>query len=169
MSTDLNAALCHVVDRTRVSEIQSCVIPSPPDAKAYPGNHLLINCLCCPSVLAQGAARALALVRLDTVALLRCLVTEQAIRNIESVCLTFLAPAEPPGSTMPSNDTVSLQRVYRYSVLSSALGVEPEAIHERFLLSNAFFLQESGVQGVRELIESEPQRKTALKKELWES
>ena len=44
MSEDMNLALLRVVDHDRISGIRATVVPSPPHATAYPGNHLFINC-----------------------------------------------------------------------------------------------------------------------------
>ena len=75
--------------------------------------------------------------------------------------MTFTAPERP------SPENVSRLRVYRYSIVTSALRVQPEDIDERFLLSNRLFLEGSGIQGVQELIESEPRESTLLDRGLW--
>ena len=159
MTKDINSKLSHAVDSIRISGVNATVIPSPPHAKAYPGDHLFINCSYRQPAVGQIATQCLATARSDTVAVLRCVVAEQAISGIESVCVTFLAPISP-------TDSMHFRRVYRYSVLSSALRIEPEVIDESFLLSNALFLQSSEVQGIDELIECEPKRETRLKKKL---
>ena len=72
----------------------------------------------------------------DTATILRCLVRECALADLVSVCVTL-------GGTLGGDwlATPARGRIYRYSVLCSALGVAPESIDVRFLLSNRLFLQ----------------------------
>jgi hypothetical protein len=158
MSDDIVEALSAAIDREKIIAINATVIPSPSHANAYPGNHLLINCVYQAPVASQDASRVLAVARADTVAILRCLVAENALRGIESVCVTFIAP---------TSDYSPRRRLYRYSVLSSAIRTVPESIDDDFLISNRLFLQESEVPDICELLEREPRRETHLKKELW--
>jgi hypothetical protein len=152
MSRDLSERLRKVLDSRTVKAIQGCVIPAPPHAE-YPGNHLFVNCFYDPLVLGWDAAALLATARADAVVMLRCLIAERAMHEIESVCLTFLIYPEDPPS--PDED-VPPCRIYRYNVVSSELNVDPEAVNLQFLLSNALFLQSSRMPEISQLIEDEP-------------
>jgi len=148
MNEDMDAILLNVLDKSRVQHVRYGVLPSPPDAKFPAGRNLFINCLYYPSMLNQEATWTLEAVHSDTITILRCLIEEQALQGVESVCLSFLVPT---GERL-SNDYLLLRRIYHYSILSSALDGTPETVTEKFLFSNRHFSQGSDVPEIAALI-----------------
>jgi hypothetical protein len=162
MDKNINEKLMIAVGRARIETIQAGVVPSPPRAKAYPGNQLFVNCLYHAAILERESESILTLARADVVSVLRALIAERALKGIVSVTVTLLAQDKH----YTVNDDVPPWRVYRYSILSSAMGKSPKIIDEKFLLSNQLFLQGSNLDGVAQLLASEPRRATQLKTEL---
>lgn len=161
MPTNLETVLADAIDHTRVKHVQATIVPSPPHATAYPGDHLFINCYYSPTAVVPDAARCLAVARADVVRFLRCLSASGNLRSVVSVCVTFLV------SSISDGTETSLQRLYRYSVLSSAIASELKTIDAVSLLSNGCYLQDSEIGEIRDLIANEPHRETDLSKTLW--
>lgn len=163
MTDDLNIALLRAIDNRDVERIKATIVPSSPRAKVYVGNHLLVNCLYRSVAFHSTPANALAAARDDTVAILRCLVNEHAMKDIISVCVTLSGTLGGDWLVAPVRG-----RIYRYSILCSALNVAPERINPEFLLSNRLFLQTSEVSEIEQAMAAEPPRDSDLCTDIWE-
>jgi hypothetical protein len=164
----ITAALHIALNRTAIVDVRATIVPSPPHAKAYPGNHLFVNCVYPGAVLGETPNGALFTARSDTITLLRQLVDVRALCGLQSICITFLTCGEAPLGLHGGPDDLSSSRLYRYSVLSSALPAEACMVDCPFLLSNGYFLQSSDIPEISRVIGQEPKTKSLLKSTLLE-
>jgi hypothetical protein len=127
MRTNMSSSdfFAQLVDGRRILNAEGTLVPAPPGAE-HPGNHLFVNCLYTPDITQQKCESILACAQADTILILQHLIINNLLTDVTSVCITFIVNLRPAGSRY---------RLYRYSILTSLIAKDLNAINKACFVS----------------------------------
>jgi hypothetical protein len=147
-NASLEEVLQRCCDKTFVSRVDCVTIDARPDAP-YPGEHLVVNCLCRQELGSLGAAGALEILRANIASLLRTMAMK-GLRTRGALIRFFCRGLEPnPDGTLP-------REVLAYAILREAVEVPVERINAEYVASNPYYAHCSDWHAVRSLLGPAP-------------
>jgi hypothetical protein len=146
LDMDTHRILSDLVDGELIERIEGTLLPAPDHAE-HPGNHLIVNCLCTPTITTMEPATLLRSVRTNTMAIIRALKTEGFTNQTVSVCVTFVG--KPVGFE-------SLARLYRFNILTNRIPHQLSEITEAIFQPDDSRIQYSDVTAITTLLQGGP-------------
>jgi hypothetical protein len=144
----LEERLQRCCDKTFVSQVSCVTVEARPGAP-YPGEHLLVNCLCTQGLGSYSAAWILEILRANLVSLLRTM----AVKGLATrgALVRFFCGGLPPNpdGTLP-------RTILAYAILREAVQVPLEKIDAQYIVSNSYYAHWSDCHAIRSLLGPAP-------------